>query len=98
MTGESKMTHHPIRHEITTKDNNGNIKVQKFHQLTGERILGRKPYDWDGFFDGLDDDILLWNKETGLSLACSMSHHDVCIINIQDVRKCGCNCHHHTVA
>jgi hypothetical protein len=26
-----------------------------------------------------------------------MSMHDTCKINIEDVRKCGCNCHHHTV-
>jgi hypothetical protein len=33
------------------------------------------------------------NKETELSLACAMSMHDTCKINVEDVRKCGCNCH-----
>jgi hypothetical protein len=32
------------------------------------------------------------NKGTGLSLACYMNHHDICKINIENVRKCKCNC------
>jgi signal transduction histidine kinase len=39
-------------------------------------------------------DVSIMNKEEiGLSVACSMSMHDTCKVNIDDVRKCGCNCH-----
>jgi hypothetical protein len=33
------------------------------------------------------------NNETALSVACAMSHHDICKINTDDVRTCGCKCH-----
>ena len=38
------------------------------------------------------------NEGTSQSLACAMSHHDICKIDIADARKCGCKCHRHRTA